>query len=102
MLGTNDGNGRLGSNQFGSLERSRYPKSLVSHKKLEFERDERTDNFFPTTRDSSVDETNLFRLLWAEFSSRQSPFANCTVVPYDFPNSSKSSNICGETNINLL
>lgn len=53
-------------------------------------------------RDSPVDEPNLSCLLWAEFSSGQSPFANCTVVSYDLPNSSKSPNICGETNINLL
>jgi hypothetical protein len=54
------------------------------------------------TQDSSVDKTELFRLLWAKFPSRQGPFANSTVVPYDLSNSRKSSNICGETNINLL
>src|SRR5258706_1905799 len=31
MFGTNDGDGRLGSNQFSSLERSRYPTSTVSY-----------------------------------------------------------------------
>lgn len=34
MFGANDGNGRLGSNQLGSLERSRYPNSTISRENL--------------------------------------------------------------------
>lgn len=34
MFGANNSNGRLGSNQLGSLECSRYPNSTISHENL--------------------------------------------------------------------